>query len=172
MAEKNIYDILRFLRSSKKLHPYIEYIRFPYYKNLDENLQINFDFPLTAIVGQNGTNKSALLRAIFGCPNGYNVGNFWFSTKIDPISEDENRPRFIYSYYQQDAERKVEVIKQRIQYKDRTTGEIKPDYWEPSRPAKKDGMQKMPDIKNGMAGRKITRWKLMEKNVILMDFRS
>ena len=99
MSENKIYTVLERLRKYKKLEPYINYIRFPSYKNLDQDLRIDFDFPLTAIVGQNGTNKSSVLRAIYGCPDGYSVGNFWFSTDIDPIS-DSSRSRYIYSYFQ------------------------------------------------------------------------
>lgn len=162
----NIIEKLNGLKNSKKLNPYINYIRFPRYRNLSDNLKIDFDFPLTAIVGQNGTNKSSVLRALYGCPKDYNVGNFWFSTDIDPINEDGGRSRFVYSYFQEEANRDVEVTKKRIHKKE------KPDYWEPSRPSKADGMERMPDLKYGTAGREKTRWKLMEKDVIFIDFRS
>lgn len=160
-----IQTILSNLLKQNKLEPFIRYIRFPFYKNLDSNLRIDFSYPIVAIVGQNGTNKSSILRAIYGCPKDHNVGNFWFSTDLDPITEEKGRPRFIYSYFQPDARREVEVIKTRIQRKDN------PDYWEPSRPLVSDGMEKMPDY-NGEPGRTKTRWELMSKNVIFMDFRS
>ncbi len=171
--ESEEIGLLQKLKEHRELEPYINYIRFPYYKNIEENLQINFDFPLTVLVGQNGANKSSVLRAIYGCPKDYNLGVFWFSTDIDPIVEDGGRSRFIYSYYQVEAKRNVEVIKTRIQRSySSNKSKLNPDYWEPSRPLMSDGMEKMPDLKLGMQGRMKTRWKLMEKNVVFMDFRS
>ncbi|WP_444906529.1 ATP-dependent nuclease [Microbulbifer sp. SSSA008] len=166
------WKILEQIKQSKVLEPYINHIRFPYYRNLEPNLIIKFDFPITAIVGQNGTNKSSILRAIYGCPKDYSVGNFWFSTEIDPIKDEKGKPRFIYSYYQPEAKRYVEVMKKRVKYINRLTKRENPDYWEPSRPQLSDDMEKMPNIDLGMAGREKTRWKLMEKNVVFMDFRS
>lgn len=176
MAASEVWKILRTLKDKRKLEPYIQYIRFPYFKNIEEGLKIEFNFPLTVLVGQNGTNKSSVLRAIYGCPEDKNIGNFWFSTCIDPIAEDGGRPRFIYSYYQPEAKRNVEVIKTRIQRvygskKGQKTKKINPDYWEPSRPLISDGMAKMPED-GKLEGRTKTRWKLMKKDVIFMDFRS
>ena len=176
MALGKVCDILQSLRDKKKLEPYINYIRFPYFRNLEENLRIDFNFPLTALVGQNGTNKSSILRAIYGCPKDYNVGKFWFSTSIDPITEEGGRPRFIYSYFQPKAKREVEVIKTRIQrvFKDKKAKKkrVNPDYWEPSRPILSDGMERMPTLKECSKGRGKTRWVLMKKEFIFIDFRS
>lgn len=165
---ENIIRTLRELKESKKLEPYINYIRFPCYRNLKNNLKINFDFPLTAIVGQNGTNKSSVLRALWGCPEGNSLARFWFSTDIDQILEDGGRSRYIYSYCQQEAERDVEVIKTRVQR------ENKHENWESARPRIHDGMEKMPQINNeaDLKGRDKTRWNLMEKNAVYLDFRS
>ncbi|MCC2890180.1 hypothetical protein [Enterobacter hormaechei] len=41
--------------------PFIQHIRFPYFKNLEMNARIDFQFPITALVGQNGTNKSSVI---------------------------------------------------------------------------------------------------------------
>lgn len=49
---------------------YIEYMQFPKYKNLKENTRIDFSFPLTMLVGKNGTGKSSVLHA-------YIWGTFW-----------------------------------------------------------------------------------------------
>lgn len=158
--------ILSRLKENKKLEPYLSYIRFPFYRNLERNLRINFDFPVTAIVGQNGTNKSSVLRAIWSCPEGNSLARFWFSTEVDQILEDGGRPRYIYSYYQQEALRDVEVIKMRIHKTDN------PEYWEPARPQAGDNMEKMPKEKSFLAGRSKTRWNLMKKEAIYLDFRS
>lgn len=137
----NIIKALKLLKENRQLDPYINYIRFPSYRNLRDNLKISFEFPLTAIVGQNGTNKSSVLRALWGCPEGNSLSRFWFSTEVDQILEDGGRPRYIYSYYQQEAKLDVEVIKTRIQKSDN------PEYWEPARPQVSDGMERMPPAK-------------------------
>ncbi|WP_417596794.1 AAA family ATPase [Oceanospirillum sp.] len=165
------------LKENKKLEPYINYIRFPCFKSLEAGTRIDFDFPLTVIVGQNGTNKSSVLRAIQGCPKDYSLGNYWFSTDLDPISgEGESQPRYIYGYFQGDAKRDVEVIKKRAKRVYQNSEEINPDYWEPDRPRISDGMEAMPPVEDEdekkLVGRKKTRWELMVKNVVFLDFRS
>ncbi|OOV88541.1 AAA family ATPase [Oceanospirillum linum] len=174
MQAKDI-TALEQLKKSKKLEPYINYIRFPCFKNLEAGTRIDFDFPLTVIVGQNGTNKSSVLRAIQGCPKDYSLGSFWFSTDLDPISgEGENQPRYIYGYFQGDAKRDVEVIKKRARRAYPNSKEINPDYWEPDRPRISDGMEAMPPVEDedNLIGRSKTRWELMVKNVVFLDFRS
>ena len=44
---------------------YIEYIDFPFYKNLIPHSKITFEFPLTVLVGKNGGGKSSTLHALF-----------------------------------------------------------------------------------------------------------
>ncbi|MEO5916434.1 MAG: AAA family ATPase [Luteolibacter sp.] len=119
---------------------FIDYIRFPYFKNLEENTVINFDFPITALVGSNGSGKSSVLQALFGAPQGYSTGLFWFSTSMDPIEEGSGKRNcFIYGYKNQKRET-VEVLKTRIQWNKKEGNSKNPDYWEPSRPLKKYGM--------------------------------
>ncbi len=164
-----LYDTLKRLLAQKHLEPYIRHIRFPYYKNLEEGLRLNFEFPLTALVGQNGSNKTAILRALYGAPGNKSPADFWFSTKIDPIEDDGNRNRFIYGYYQPTTDDVVEVIKTRIKR------ERKPENWEPSRPILSDGMKKMPALNKGEplpTGRTQTRWDVIEKDVVYIDFRA
>lgn len=163
-SESNLQCELEILLEKKQLEPYIRHIRFPSYKNISNNLKIELTYPITAIVGQNGTNKSSILKALYGCPDGYNVGNFWFSTEVDPIL-DSNRSRFIYGYLNKHHGEIVEVIKSRINKKDN------PDYWEPSRPLTQDRMKKMPDNLS-IPGRSKTRWNAIKKNVVYIDFRS
>lgn len=155
---------LRSLLATNKMEPFIRHIRFPFYKNLAEGARIDFSFPITVLVGQNGTNKSSVLKALYGTPNGYSLGSLWFSTSVDPI-EDGGRSRIIYGYYDKDTRKNVEVIKTRIK-KDED-----PDYWEPSRPLAADGMTP-PQKDEKSSNRTKTRWRAIDKKVVYMDFRS
>lgn len=161
---------LRGLLASKKLEPFIGHIRFPQYKNLAFNTKIDFSYPITALVGANGTNKSSILRALYGAPENNNLGNFWFSTSIDPIEETGKRPScFIYGYWSASEQKVVEVIKTRIK-KDED-----PDYWEPSRPLLSYQMVAPPKLSTGQVmpdGRSQTRWNAIKKEVVYIDFRS
>lgn len=163
-----IQQILSTLLQKKKLEPYITHLRFPRYKNLTDNLRVDFSHPITALVGQNGTNKSSILRALYGAPSYNNLGNLWFSTSIDPIEEGDNAPNcFIYGYNNAAAKQNTEVLKSRI------SKDNDPDYWEPSRPIARYGMQ---PFKRGLTeapdGGSRTRWKTIRKNVIYIDFRA
>lgn len=161
---------LRALLKSRKLEPYIQHIRFPFYKNLETDTRIDFTYPITALVGANGTNKSSVLRAIYGSPKNNNLGVYWFSTSVDPIEENgEGRNCFIYGYWNAQEDKTVEVLKTRIRKED------DPDYWEPSRPVAKYGMEEMPTISEGCdlpAGRSKTRWNTLDKSVAYLDFRA
>lgn len=159
-------DILKNLLNRGQLEPFIRYIRFPHYKNLAPFTKINFDFPITALVGANGTNKSSILRALYGAPDNNNLGNFWFSTATDSIEEaDGNRNCFIYGYQHSKTNKNIEVLKTRTQ----RAGN--PDYWEPSRPIMKYMMEKMPDFDPNDSHRVKTRWNPVSKHVELVDFR-
>jgi predicted ATPase len=149
--------------AAKKFDPFISHIRFPHYKNLAPDLKIDFDFPITALVGPNGTNKSSILRAIQGSPGNENLGVYWFSTSTDPIDETGARNAFIYGYHHAGAGKVVEVLKLRIK-KDED-----PDYWEPSRALTSYGMAKFegPVAEN----RNKTRWDTIVKPVVYVDFR-
>src|ERR1700742_4811815 len=101
--------------AAKKFDPFISHIRFPHYKNLAPDLKLDFDFPITALVGANGTNKSSVLRAIQGSPEGENLGVYWFSTSTDPIDEKTGaRNAFVYGYRHSTAGKVVEVLKTRV----------------------------------------------------------
>jgi predicted ATPase len=154
--EDLILKINKAFKSGQFLN-YIEHIRFPFYKNLEPDSKIDFDFPLTLFTGQNGSGKSSTLHAIFGAPDGYSTGNFWFSTKVDPIEEGEGSPNcFIYGY--KDTEGNIsEVLKTRIKKLNNL------DYWEPSRPIKKYGMNILAQGKRNPA---------INKEVRYFDFRA
>lgn len=148
--------------------PFIRHIRFPYFKNLTPGLKINFSFPITALVGPNGSNKSSVLRAIACCPHYENLGDYWFATDVDPIDEDGGRPRYIFGYIDTHSKKTAEVIQTRILRAD------KPEYWEPSRPLVADGMERLPPLPPGkkVPGRSSTRWSGIQKKVMILDFRS
>lgn len=87
--------------NNNKFTKFITNIRFIYFKGIKRNATINFNFPITVLVGQNGSGKSSCLQALYGCPKGYNPSKYWFSTKIDPIKvleDDIKYPTIIYSY--------------------------------------------------------------------------
>ncbi|AWM32110.1 ATP-dependent nuclease [Hymenobacter nivis] len=136
---------------------YIEYIRFPHFKNLLDNTRIDFSFPLTVLTGLNGSGKSSALHAIYGAPKNRSTGRFWFSTLVDPIQQESNAPNcFVYGY-KSAAGGIFEVLKSRI-------GTSKgADYWEPSRPIAAYGMTLLPGGKRRPA---------IEKKVVYLDFRA
>lgn len=157
--QKEIKDCITSIQKafkSNSFEPYIKYIRFPFYKNIENDQRITFDFPFTVFTGLNGSGKSSALHALYGSPKGYSTSDFWFSTNIDPISDSGNPSCFIYGYNNPSL---VEVLKQR-------TGLAKGgDYWEPQPPAKKYKM-----IGSDTRGRK-RRTPPINKNVVYIDFR-
>ncbi len=165
---KHISDIKRMFENDidrNIFKKFIEYIRFPYFKNFEKDLKITFYFPITFIVGQNGSGKSSLLHALYGAPEGKSIGDFWYTTDLDPIKDlRDNRHCFIYSYKTEFTKTDVEILKTRIK------NEENPDYWEPSRPVKKYGMREMPEnVDNREASS--TRWNVLQKEVYHLDFR-
>lgn len=136
---------------------YIEYMQFPKYKNLKENTRIDFSFPLTMLVGKNGTGKSSVLHAIYGAPSGQSTGDFWFSTQVDPIKDGENK--YFYGYKADKNSSIKEVVKKR-------QPSIKAfDYWETAALNTKIGMVADDNMDKG------SRNSPVDKNVVLFDFR-
>lgn len=76
-----------FSKNKNQFYPYIDYIRFPHYKSLSLNSRINFNFPITLLVGRNGVNKTSILQALYGSPANKSVSEYWFSTNVDQIDE-------------------------------------------------------------------------------------
>ncbi|GAB2565052.1 AAA family ATPase [Kribbella endophytica] len=145
----------------------MRHIRFPFYRNLRTKLRIEFLHPITALVGPNGTNKTAILRALQGCPDYNNVGNYWYSTTLDPII-DGDRHRFIHGYIAPSTGQIVESVQTQIK-------KAYPDYFEPSRPLLTDDMERMPKVTDDdelPPERAKTRWRGIDKQVIYVDFRS
>ena len=134
--------------------PFIDFIRFPRFRNLEPDTKINFKFPVSVFVGQNGCGKSSVLQALYGSPKGKNVSDFWFNTEVDPIVEmaGDNRNCLIYSYDRGGAA--TEVLKRRI------AKQGKPDLWDTSEPIARYGMT---------AG--AARVPPVEMNVVYLNFR-
>ena len=103
--------------SAHKFEPQIHHVRSPRFRNLEEGQRIEFQHPITALVGPNGTNKSSILRALQGCPDNENIGRYWFGTAIDVISAEE-RHRFIHGRWSESAKQVVEIRKTRIRRRD------------------------------------------------------
>lgn len=138
---------------------YIDFIQFPFYRNLELDTRISFEYPLTVFIGQNGCGKSSCLHALYGAPDGYTPYRFWFDTKVDPVNYyDKRRRRHSFWYSFRKGKITKEVIKARIKRKD------DPNYWETSRPLRWAGMEKRKDSNY--------RDKPIEKNVVYLDFRS
>lgn len=111
---------------------YIEHLRYPRFKNMEPNSRIDFTFPITFLVGKNGSGKSSILHSLYGSPSNKNIGDYWFETATDPIIENEFRNRYIYGY-------KINGIVNEVLYQ-RAPRDGNPDYWETARPLRSLGM--------------------------------
>lgn len=70
-------------------------------------------------------------------PLKHSTSRFWFSTPVDPIDFDErDQNRYWYSHYVKPLKLVVESRKM--------CGNKRHGYWEPTRPAQKEGMKSMP----------------------------
>lgn len=172
----------KFTKSTDFL-PYIEQIRFPEYKLLENGLEINFDSPVTALLGPNGTNKSSILHALAAAPEGRSLAPFWFSTELDDIdssSRGKATHRFIYKYRFGKDSPLAECRKYRGSKRYRASdvpkplrGRKDPDYWEPTKRVDGDHMAKIP--KEGFDDQLSAnrdRWNQIKKPVLYLDFRS
>jgi predicted ATPase len=127
-------------KSKNKFRPYIEYIYFPHFKNLTPFTRIDLNFPITVLVGANGTNKSSILKALEACCPNVSLGNRWFSTHIDPIRHKPNLPCFVYGYTveKNGIENDAQVLYVKTYRKD------DPDYWETGKFTAKYQMTPLP----------------------------
>jgi predicted ATPase len=113
-------------------------LRFPNYRNLEPGSYIDFEFPITVLLGRNGTNKSSVLHALYGAAKRNSVGEFWFETKLDAIPEvnsDGLKQSVAHRYVTPDGE-EVECIKARA-----PRGAKDPDYWETVKPTQAYGFR-------------------------------
>lgn len=156
----------------EKIFPgYITHIRFPRYKNIEDGTLIEFTFPITALVGSNGSGKTSVLNALYGAPAGQSTGHYWFSTQVDPIEEGDGSPsRFIYGHYNFQYEGIVETRKARVR-KNRN-GRLDPNYWEPTKESAGDGMAEPAMGADKMySGRSKDRWNPVNRKVLYINFR-
>ena len=154
---------------------YITDIRFPHFKKIKANSTIEFSCPFTVLVGPNGSGKSSTLQALYGSPRGQSVGDFWFSTALDPIIESgDDINRFIYRYKVKGIAEQVEILKTRARRIANDKRPENPDYWEPAKPNVKDNMSTVPPYskKYDKVMNPSGRWKPVEKNVVYIDFRA
>lgn len=114
---------------------FIHEMNFPNFKNFSPFTKIEFRFPITVVVGPNGGGKSSILHAAWGMPHKYSTSRFWFSTHVDPITPADN-PRYWYSHY-------IKALNINVQSR-KMYGTKRRGYWEPTRPAQREGMAAMP----------------------------
>lgn len=126
---------------AREFDKFIYDVTFPKFKSFAAGARIEFRFPVTVLVGPNGGGKSSMLHAAWGMPLKSSTSRFWFSTPVDPIDNaGQNQNRYWYSHYVKSIQRTVESRK--------ISGNKRHGYWEPSRPAQREGMQAMPEKKN------------------------
>ena len=150
---------------------YITHIRFPRYKNMADGARLDFDFPVTALVGSNGSGKTSVLNALYGAPTRNSTGQYWFSTKVDPIEEGEGSPsRYIYGHYNAAFKDVVETRKARVRKV--RNGRQDPNYWEPTKETTGDQMVE-PDLPAAkkLVGRSKDRWNPVNRKVLYINFR-
>lgn len=158
-------------RYEKVFPGYITHIRFPRFKNIADGTRIDFTFPVTALVGSNGSGKTSVLNALYGAPAGKSTGQYWFSTKVDPIEEGEGSPsRFIYGHRNGAFKDIVETRKARV--RKIRNGRLDPNYWEPTKESPGDGMAE-PTLQVGKTytGRSKDRWNPVSRKVLYINFR-
>lgn len=163
--EKLIQSLVSMLKHNK-FDKYITNITFPNFKNIKPNSSLDFDFPLTALVGANGSGKSSILHALWGAPKNFSTSRFWFSTDLDPINEggDEGINRYYYTYWENKLHMHLQAVKLR--------GKKRQGYWEPGRVRPRDGMTRMPEFQKEHAlFRSADRWNPVERKVVYINFK-
>ncbi|WP_368576118.1 ATP-dependent endonuclease [Acinetobacter baumannii] len=150
-----------------RFEPYLKFIEFSSFKNFEERTRLTLNYPITALVGGNGTNKSSILKALESCCPDKIISNRWFSTHVDAISHDPV-PQFWYAHNLIDGTDTQEA--QVLISKYRRKGN--PDYWEKSKPIVSIGMARIPEDPAFKTKWKVTtRWPQIEKEVLYFTFR-
>lgn len=177
-------NILKKFNNTNLFYPYINSIRFPEYKSVLEDTKITFDWPIVALVGPNGTNKSSILQAISSAPAGRSLAEFWFSTAVDDIDKSFQKKsggqRFIYEYSFDSNGTKAECRKYRGNKPYRGSSVPKalanktdPDYWEPTKRVAYDDMRDIPPSGyDHLISKNRDRWNQIQKEVVYLDFRA
>ncbi len=163
---------LKSLQPGVQLRKYVSHIRFPFFKNLAPNARIDFDFPVTAFVGPNGSGKTSALHALYGAPRGKSTSDFWFSTEIDPILEGAGQQhRFVYGHWLEGVPSPVETRKARTSVGSNKIR--KPGYFEPTKATVGDGMDLSPfPATKQIPGQSKDRWNPVDRELIYINFRS
>lgn len=173
-SEKSVPEVIRAISGAykaKEYSPMIKSIKFSNYKNVASNKNIEFNFPVSIIVGPNGTNKTSILRALESCPKGKSLSDYWFSTDLDPIprpvSKSDN-PEYTYSYDIPESNKVVGKVRKYMTFKN-----DRDDYFEPAKRVDNDGYVLLSDSqKRKVAGyRKSEGWKPVAKKVVYIDMR-
>jgi len=158
---KALVAVLRNFRPGAQLKHYIGHAQFPSFKCLEPATRIEFQFPLTALVGPNGIGKSSVLHALWGMPLLQSTSRFWFETELDPIV---GTPRYFYSYWNDSFKGFVECRKARVGIKRGA------DYWEPARLSIPDGMRPLPS--GNFVGKSKDRWNPVPRSVVYINLKT
>ena len=173
-SEKSVPEVIRAISGAykaKEYSPMIKSIKFSNYKNIASDINIEFNFPVSIIVGPNGTNKTSILRALESCPKGKSLSDYWFSTDLDPIprpvSKSDN-PEYTYSYDIPESDKVVGKVRKYMTFKN-----DRDDYFEPAKRVDNDGYVLLSDSqKRKVEGyRKSEGWKPVAKKVVYIDMR-
>lgn len=152
---------------SGSFEPYLKFIEFSSFKNFEERTRLTLNYPITALVGGNGTNKSSILKALESCCPDKIISNRWFSTHVDAISHDPV-PQFWYAHDLRIGKETQEAQVLISKYK----RDGNPDYWEKSKPIVSIGMARIPNDPKFKAKWQVnTRWPQIEKEVLYFTFR-
>lgn len=161
-------DNIRNSFAAGKYAPLITAIEFNNYKNVSNNMKLEFTFPVSLIVGANGTNKTSILRALEGCPKGKSLSSYWFSTDLDPIpkaKDEADYPRYVHYYnFPNNRDFHAQVGKHM------TFKGNRDDYFEPERRSS-DGLEDKDIPKELLMYRKDGGWKPIPKKVLYIDMR-
>lgn len=164
-AITKLVDTLKKFKAGEPLKHYITHITFPKFKSIEPGTRVDFEFPLTALVGANGIGKSSLLHALWGTPFGYSTSKFWFATDLDPIAGNQKDPqRYFYGYWSDAIGAVVETRKSRVGKKRGA------DYWEPARRSGPDGMAPMAE--GEFEGKAKDRWNPVKREVVYINLKA
>lgn len=158
----SVQDPLRNIFNNNLMEPFIRKVVFSNFKNIEPMQELHFNYPITALVGQNGTNKTSALVALYGAVDGKVPSDYWFTT---PIDKNEGYQSYWYSYKDLQSSYDAEVFLHNNQKKDRNA-----DYWETGRPKSNYGMSPIKEIDTDNKSK--TRWKKIKKEVVYINFRS
>lgn len=168
-SQVDLQNTLKNIMKSNKMEPFIRKIVFSNYKNITPMQELTFDYPITALVGQNGTNKTSVLVALYGSVQNKRPSEYWFSTPLDKTNKEDKYSSYWYTYLDKHSDEIAEVFQHNNQRMDERL-KFKEDYWETDRPHPEYGMSRISQKKS--PNKKKTRWKKIDKEVVYINFRS